>query len=656
VIETGQVLWEPPVDVRATTRMGRFLDWVHATRQVWLPDYETAWRWSVTDPEAFWWSVWEFFEVSSHAYPTEALADAQMPGAVWFPGARLNYAEHALRHDASRRDDVAILARSQTRADQQLTWGQLREQVARCATGLRRLGVGEGDRVVGYLPNVPETLVAFLACASIGAVWSSCAPEFGTRAVIDRVQQIEPTVLLAVDGYVYGSKRIDRAEELAEIRAQLPTLEVTVLLGYLDAEPDPGRFPDVMSWEDLLAEEAPLTFASLPFDHPLYVLFSSGTTGLPKAIVHGHGGILIEHAKKLGLHHDLGPDDRFFWFTTTGWMMWNYLASALVVDSQVVLFDGDPGHPDLLELWRLASDMGVTVFGVSAPFLLACRAEGLRPGEQLDLTGIRSVGSTGAPLPPEGFAWVYDAVGEDLLLASASGGTDVCTAFVGPVPLLEVRAGEIQARALGCSVEAYDEQGEPVIGRRGELVITRPMPSMPVGFWNDPEGRRYREAYFEDYPGVWRHGDWIEITEHGSCIITGRSDATLNRGGVRMGTAEFYSVVDDVDGIADSLVVHHTDPDGGPGELVLFVVLDEGRHLDDDLRAAVAAAVREQVSPRHVPDQLIAIPEVPRTISGKKMEIPVKRLLEGEPLERVANPGAMANPGSLDAFTELARA
>jgi acetoacetyl-CoA synthetase len=655
VTETGELLWEPPSDVRATTSMGRFLDWVHATRKVSLPDYETAWHWSVEDPEAFWWSVWEFFEIQAHAYPTAALEHPEMPGATWFPGARLNYAEHALRHDPARRDEIAIVARSQTRAaDVTVTWGELADQVARCAAGLRRLGVTEGDRVVGYLPNIPETLVAFLACASIGAIWSSCAPEFGTRAVIDRVQQIEPKVLLAVDGYVYGSKRVDRGDELAQIRAQLPTLQATVLLGYLEAVPDLERFGDVTPWAALLSEPAELHFAPLAFDHPLYVLFSSGTTGLPKAIVHGHGGILLEHCKKLGLHHDLGPEDRFFWFTTTGWMMWNYLASALVVDSPVVLFDGDPGHPDLLELWRLAADLDVTVFGVSAPFLLSCRAAGLRPGEELDLSAIRSVASTGAPLPAEGFAWVYEAVGDDLLLASASGGTDVCTAFVGAVPLLEVRAGEIQGRALGCKVEAFDENGQPVIGRRGELVITLPMPSMPVGFWNDPDGERYRAAYFEDYPGVWRHGDWIEITERGSCIITGRSDATLNRGGVRMGTAEFYAVVEDVDGVVDSLVVHHTDPEGGPGELVLFVVLEEGLVLDDERRSAIAAAVREEISPRHVPDKAHQIPEVPRTIAGKKMEVPVKRLLEGEPLEAVANPGAMANPGSLDVFVDRA--
>ena len=363
--KTAELLWEPPTDVRATTRMGHFLDWVHATRGVSLADYDAAWRWSVEEPDVFWWAIWEFFEIRAHQFPTAGLADASMPGARWFPEARLNYAEHALRHPGADDGEVAIVARSQTRADEHVTWAELTERVAACATGLRRLGVGPGDRVVGYLPNIPETVVAFLACASLGAVWSSCAPEFGTRAVVDRVRQIEPKVLLAVDGYVYGGKRIDRAEELAAIREQLPTLEATVLLGYLDAEPDPARFPETMSWAQLLAEAEPLTFAPVAFDHPLYVLFSSGTTGLPKAIVHGHGGILLEHSKMLGLHHDLGHGDRFFWFTTTGWMMWNYLVSGLVVDSQIVLFDGDPGHPDLRTLWQLAADIGITVLGVS---------------------------------------------------------------------------------------------------------------------------------------------------------------------------------------------------------------------------------------------------------------------------------------------------
>jgi acetoacetyl-CoA synthetase len=652
-IEQGTLLWEPPEDARATSRMGRFLDRVEATRGLALPDHDAAWRWSVEDLPGFWAAVVDEFAIGFHDPGATVLAAASMPGAVWFPGATLNYAEHALR----RRDDgIAIVARSDTRADVEVTWAQLAEQVARCAAGLARLGVVRGDRVVGYLPNVPETIVAFLACASLGAVWSSCAPEFGTRAVIDRVQQIEPSVLLVVDGYRYGQKAIRRDAEVAAIRAALPTLRATVVLPYLDPANRGGAIPGSVLWEDLLAEPAELTFASLPFDHPLYVLYSSGTTGLPKAIVHGHGGILLEHVKMLGLHHDLGGDDVFTWFTTTGWMMWNYLVSGLTVGSTVVLFDGDPGHPDLLTLWRLAADTGVTVFGVGAPFLLHCRKAGLRPGDDLDLSRIRSVGSTGAPLPPEGFAWVYEAVGRDLLLASASGGTDVCTAFVAASPLLPVHAGEIPCRCLGAKVEAYDPTGQPVVGERGELVITAPMPSMPVGFWDDPDGSRYRAAYFEDFPGVWRHGDWLEVTERGSCIITGRSDATLNRGGVRMGTSEFYAVVEDLDAVVDSLVVHLDDPDRDAGRLLLFVQLAPGTEVTDDLRREVAGAIRASLSPRHVPDELHAVPVIPRTISGKKLEVPVKRLLEGEDLARVANPGALADPTALDAFVAFAAA
>jgi acetoacetyl-CoA synthetase len=649
--QPGAVLWEPPADVRQTSRMGRFLDRIEGSLSLDLPDYAAAWSWSVDDLPGFWAAVADEFDVRFHDAAATVLADARMPGARWFPGATLNYAEHLLRTTGDR---PAIVARSQTRDDITVSWDELRDQVARVAAGLRRLGVQRGDRVVAYTPNIPETIVAFLAAASIGAVWSSCAPEFGVKSVVDRVRQVEPTVLFAVDGYRYGSKAIDRTDELAQIRSQLPTLTATVLIPYLDVEAAADRVPDIVTWDELTSESAELTFAPVPFDHPLYVLYSSGTTGLPKAIVHGHGGILLEHLKILGLHHDVGPDDRFTWFTTTGWMMWNYLVSSLAVEATAVLFDGDPGHPDLETLWRMAAEFEVTVFGVSAPYLLACRREGLTPGETFDLTRIRQVGSTGAPLPPEGFAWVYEAVGRDLQVVSASGGTDVCTAFVAASPFHPVRAGEIACRCLGAKVEAYDPAGNPVVGERGELVITAPMPSMPVGFWNDPDGSAYRAAYFEEFPGVWRHGDWLEVTPEGACIITGRSDATLNRGGVRMGTSEFYSVVESVPGVVDSLVVHHEDPDGGAGELVLFVVLDEGRSLDDDLARSLAATIRSELSPRHVPDTLHAIPSVPRTISGKKMEVPVKRLLDGEPAAKVVNPGAMANPESLDALLAAA--
>jgi acetoacetyl-CoA synthetase len=651
VVEVGTLLWEPAADARSRTRIGRFLDRLEDEHGLDLPDQEAAWRWSVDDLEAFWSMIVAEFDVRFHAPPQAVLAERAMPGARWFPGATLNYAEHALRR---RGDGPAVIARSPSRAEVTLSWTELADQVARARAGLQRLGVGRGDRVVGYLPNVPETLVAFLACASLGAIWSSCAPEFGVRSVVDRVQQIEPVVLLVVDGYRYGERAIDRRAEVAAIRAALPTLRATVVLPYLHDGPDPERFPGATTWSDLVAEPADLAFDPVPFDHPLYVLYSSGTTGLPKAIVHGHGGILLEHLKMLGLHHDLGADDRFCWFTTTGWMMWNYLVSGLTVGATVVLFDGDPGHPDLLTLWRLAAETGITLLGVGAPFLLACRKAGLSPGDELDLSRLRSVGSTGAPLPPEGFAWVYEHVGRDLLLVSASGGTDVCTAFVAGSPLLPVRAGVIACRCLGAKVEAFDERGEPVIGERGELVLSVPMPSMPVAFWDDPDGARYRAAYFEDLPGVWRHGDWIEIAADGSCIITGRSDATLNRGGVRMGTSEFYSVVEAVPGVVDSLVVHHEDPDGGPGELVLFVALAGDRTLDDELRTALARTIRAELSPRHVPDEVHVVPSIPRTISGKKLEVPIKRLLDGAPFERVVNPGALADPDSLAPFLALA--
>jgi acetoacetyl-CoA synthetase len=652
-----ELLWAPPADVMENSRMGAYLRWLQ-DRDLVVVDpasspedaYGALWRWSVENLDEFWQTIWDYFDVQGNDAAT-VLADRSLPGARWFPGATLNYAEHLLRTTGDR---PALLARSQTRDDVTVSWDELRDQVARVAAGLRRLGVQQGDRVVAYTPNIPETIIAFLAAASIGAVWSSCAPEFGVKSVVDRVRQVEPTVLFSVDGYRYGAKAIDRTDELAQIRAALPTLTATILIPYLDVEAAPDRVPDIVTWGELTSEPAELTFDPVPFDHPLYVLYSSGTTGLPKAIVHGHGGILLEHLKILGLHHDVGPDDRFTWFTTTGWMMWNYLVSSLAVEATAVLFDGDPGHPDLTTLWRMAADLEVTVFGVSAPYLLACRREGVTPGEALDLTRLRQVGSTGAPLPPEGFAWVYEAVGRDLQVVSASGGTDVCTAFVAASPFHPVRAGEIACRCLGAKVEAYDPDGNAVIGERGELVITAPMPSMPVGFWNDPDGSAYRAAYFEEFPGIWRHGDWIEITQTGACIITGRSDATLNRGGVRMGTSEFYSVVESVPGVADSLVVHHEDPDGGAGELVLFVVLEEDRALDDELRGTLARTLRSELSPRHVPDTLHAIPSVPRTISGKKMEVPVKRLLDGEPRSKVVNPGAMANPDSLDALLDAA--
>ncbi|MCW2503959.1 MAG: acetoacetyl-CoA synthase [Actinomycetia bacterium] len=642
----GDVLWTPPSDVLATSRIGGYLRWLRDTHGLDFRSYEDVRAWSVRELGPFWQSIWDYFAVSgSPGGP--ALGDPSMPGARWFEGSTLNYAEHVLRAPGMAESDPVVLAYSQTRGPQTMTVAELRDAVRRAAAGLRRLGVGEGDRVAAYLPNIPETVVLFLATASLGAIFSSCAPEFGTRSVTDRWQQIGPKVLVAVDGYRYGGKAVDRSGEVAAIRAALPSTEHVVGVRYLGS-----GLPGTLSWDELCAETSdPLEFAPVPFAHPLYVLYSSGTTGLPKPIVHGHGGILLEHLKTLALHMDLGPGDRFFWFSTTGWMMWNLLVSGPAVGAAIVLFDGNPGSPGLGELWRLAERARITYFGTSAPFLVACRGAGVVPAKIADLSRLRSVGSTGAPLPPEGYRWVYDTVGP-VHLQSVSGGTDVCTAFVGAVPLVPVYEGEISCRSLGAPVEAFAPDGTSVIGHRGELVLTGPMPSMPVGFWNDPDGTRYTNAYFGAWPGVWRHGDWIEITRRGSCVISGRSDATLNRGGVRLGTAEFYAVIEDLPEIADSVVVHLD----GSGELLLFVVLAGGAVLDDALRAKLARELSRSLSPRHVPDEVHAVPAVPRTLSGKKLEVPVKRILDGAPASEAAAAGALANPNSLRAFELLREA
>jgi acetoacetyl-CoA synthetase len=651
---TPRELWSPPADARRTTRIGRYLGWLEANRGLVFGDYAAAWRWSVDEPGAFWTSIWEHFDVVASRAPTAALADARMPGATWFPGARLNYAENALRLPGRGPDDVVVIGRSQTRGPSSLTAVELRNQVARCRAGLQRLGVRPGDRVAAFLPNIPEAIVALLAIASLGATWTSCAPEFGTRAVVDRFGQVQPRVLLSVDGYRYGNRDVSRVGELAEIRAALPSLEATVVLPYLD----PGgvaAVPGTLAWDELLASAGPLAFEPVPFDHPLYILYSSGTTGLPKPIVHGHGGILLEHLKALALHTDLGPTDRFCWFTTTGWMMWNYLVSGLAVGSTIVTFDGNPAYPDLGALWALAAETRTTYLGAGAPYLMACRKAGLAPGRDLDLSALRGVGSTGAPLPAAGFEWVADAISRAIPLGSLSGGTDLCTGFLGPSPLVPVWAGEISCRMLGARVEAFGEDGRAVIGREGELVITAPMPSMPVGLWGDSDGSRLRAAYFSTYPGVWRHGDWLTITDRGSCVISGRSDATLNRGGVRIGTAEFYGVVEGLPEIADSLVVHLEDPGGGPGELLLFVVPRSDLVLDTALRRRISTELRNELSPRHVPDEIVAVAAIPRTLSGKKLEVPVKRILLGEPTDQAASRDALVDPRSLEPFEALAR-
>ena len=646
----GDLLWEPSQEVVERATLTRYLRWLESERGLRFDDYQALWRWSIDDLEAFWATIWHFCQVRAAAPYERVLERREMPGAQWFSGAALNYAENVFA--AARGDEPAILARSESRPDLQLSWAELREQVARAAGGLRELGVGRGDRVVAYLPNVPETVVAFLATASLGAVWSSAAPEFGARSVIDRFGQIEPTVLLAVDGYRYGGRDHDRRETVAALREAMPGLRATVVLPYLQDDP---AVDDALTWDQMLAAgDGALAFEAVPFDHPLWVLYSSGTTGLPKAIVQGQGGILLEQLKKGHLHLDLHPGDRMFWFTTTGWMMWNFLVGCLLPGATILLYDGDPAHPDLDVLWDYAQDSGMTCFGTSASYIASCLKAGRSPRRTHDLSALCSVGSTGSPLAPEGFQWVYDEVKPEAWLFSTSGGTDVCTAFVGGVPTLPVYRGELQGRALGAAVKAFDEEGREVVDRVGELVITEPMPSMPLFFWDDPGGERYRESYFDVYPGVWRHGDWIEITSRGTAVIYGRSDSTINRQGVRMGTSEIYRAVLAEPELVDALVLDVPRP-GTEGWMPLFVVLDEGAELDDGLRDRIRRRIRADVSPRHVPNEIYAVAEIPRTLSGKVLEVPVKKILTGTPPDQAASRDSLANPAALDWFVDLAR-
>ena len=644
------VLWEPPEQLVEEAALTRYLRWLERERGLAFDGYEALWRWSVTDLDAFWRSIWDVFEVHGNPAPGRVLGDRSMPGAQWFPGTHLNFAEHVFRGKAD--DAVAIVHASELRDQQEMSWAELRALTGRVAAGLRALGVGKGDRVVAYMPNVPETVAAFLACATLGAVWSTAAPEFGAGSVIDRFAQIEPKVLLAVDGYRYGGRDFDRRETVARLRDELPGLEHTVLLPYLDPE---AQLPGAMPFDELLAsgDNTATRFEPVPFDHPLWVLYSSGTTGLPKAIVQGQGGILLEHLKTMHLHLDAQPGDRVLWFTTTGWMMWNFLVGVLLTDAAIVLFDGNPAYPDMGTLWDLAERAEVTTFGTSAAYIATCMKEGVRPAQGRDLSRLRAIGSTGSPLSPEGFDWVYGELGPDTWLFSTSGGTDVCSAFVGGVPLLPVHRGEIQARALGCAVEARDEEGRSVIDEVGELVITQPMPSMPLYLWDDPEGRRLRESYFDTFPGVWRHGDWVQITSRGTAVIYGRSDSTINRGGVRMGTSEIYRAVLAVEEVVDALVVDVPDGEGGTW-MPLFVVLREGLELDDDLAKAIGTRIREDCSPRHVPDEVRQIAAVPRTLSGKVLEVPVKAILMGQDPESAASRESLANPEALDAFVAMA--
>ncbi|HKN93000.1 MAG TPA: acetoacetate--CoA ligase [Thermoleophilaceae bacterium] len=644
----GEVLWTPAPDARNTTVLGRYMDFVRDERGRDFAEYEDLWRWSVEDLEGFWGSVWDFFGIRAHTPPSRVLGSSEMPGAEWFPGATLNYAEHMLGTDEDT-DRVALVSHSQTRGRRELTFGELRDLVARVRAGLVRLGVQRGDRVVAYMPNIPETLAAMLATTSLGAVWASCAPEFGARSVVSRFGQIEPKVLLAISGYKYGDKRVDRRPEVAELRSQLPTLEHVIEVPYGE-----GSLPDALSWDSLVSEPGPLEFEPVPFSHPIYVLFSSGTTGLPKAIVHCHGGILIEHLKNLGLSWDMGPEDRIFWFSTTAWMIWNALMSGLLCRSSVVMIDGNPLYPDLREQWRIIEAEQATIMGMAPAYAMSCRKQGIEPLREFDLSRVKQIEVAGSPMPTEGFGWIYESVTRDAMLNVGSGGTDVCSGYVAGMPLQPVYAGEMTGCLLGVDAAAFDANGRPVVGELGEMVIRKPMPSMPVGFWNDPGDERYRGTYFDMYPGVWRQGDWIMFTERGSCVITGRSDATLNRGGVRLGTGELYGVIEEIPEIVDSLIVHLEDREGGAGELVLFVQLQEGMELDDSLRGSIARSLRAALSPRHVPDTIEAVSSVPRTLTGKKLELPVKRILQGANRDDVVRRDSLADPTSIDAYVEYA--
>jgi acetoacetyl-CoA synthetase len=650
----GDVLWQPGPEVIERARITAYRRWLASERGVTLPGgsgpaaYRGLHHWSVTNPGPFWDSLWDYFGVAGERGDGPVLTGTTMPDVTWFPGATLNYAQNALRTAASDPARIAVIACDEAGNRATLSYGELAAEVARVAAGLRALGVTAGDRVAGYLPNIPAAIIGLLATASIGAIWSSCSPDFGPASVIDRFAQITPKVLFAVQRYRYGGREFDRSKAVADITAALPGLAAVIVVDGQGEDTGPG--PQTLAFASLPGDPGQgLRFEAVAYGHPLWVLYSSGTTGLPKAIMHSHGGIVQEHLKALCLHQDLDAGDVFFWYTTTGWMMWNFLAGGLLAGVTIVAYDGSATYPDTGALWRMAAETGVTYFGTGAPYLLACAKAGLVPGRDHDLSRLRGVGSTGSPLPPEGFRWAYQGVGSDLLLGSYSGGTDVCTGFVGPCPLLPVRAGVIAGACLGARVEAYDAAGRPVTGEVGELVLTAPMPSMPVGFWNDPDGERYRASYFDPWPGVWRHGDWITMLPDGGCVIFGRSDATLNRGGVRMGTSEFYRVVEQLPEVADSLVVD-TGQLGADGRLILYLVLADGAALDDDLTGRIKAALRAALSPRHVPDEVHQVPGIPRTLSGKKLEVPVRKILLGTPVAEAADPDALANPEVLAWF------
>lgn len=645
-------LWSPSRTFIEQANLSKYAAWLKEQHQLDFQDYAGLWKWSIDFPDKFWESLIHYFNVKLHTPWQQIMSNDAMPHTRWFEGATLNYAEHIFRNKTSQRP--AILFCSEREPATPISWEALEKQTASLQKFFLDAGLQPGDRVAAYIPNIPQATAAFLATISLGAVWSSCSPDFGSGSVLDRIKQIAPKIFIAVDGYQYNGKPYDRLEIVKEISAQLPSVEKVIIIPYLQTAPDIREISQAVSWQDIMQNDhTTLQFIPVPFSHPIWILYSSGTTGMPKAITHSHGGMLLEHLKYLSFHNDVHPGENFFWFSTTGWMMWNFVQASLLVGATIVLYDGSPAYPNLDILWKLTAELPIHHFGTSAPYLIACMKAGLAPGKQFDLSTLRSIGSTGAPLPPEGFDYVYEKIKEDLWLCSMSGGTDICTALVGGNPWNAVWEGEIQCRCLGCALYAFDEEGRVLENEVGEMVITKAMPCMPVFFWNDEDFSRYTASYFEMYPGIWRHGDWIKITEEDGVIILGRSDTTLNRQGVRIGTAEIYRAVDKISDVKDSLVVNIELPHGGD-YMPLFVLLQDGKTLTDDVKNAINKQIKIECSPRHVPDEIIAAPDLPYTISGKKMEAPVKKILLGKNVTTAANQGAMRNPESLDFFVAFA--